>query len=204
MLDDCPKPWTCIVASSTAHCAGTVGSKTWGVAKNVTIENFKVLSSTKKGSTSIVIAALDEVAKRAKSNPSKKHIANLSLTGSKSNPLNKAVDRAVDVVLAHVSSCCELCDSISPASAAKAITVGATSRSDTRAEFSNWGSCVDIFAPGKDITSLSQNPVARGASRTTRSSSGTSMVRSRTTYLVAAETGISKHDERLTFVNYSK
>lgn len=104
-----------MLLSRTAHCAGTVGSQNWGVARNVTIENFKVLKSAGSGSTSTVIAGLDEVAKRAKSNPSKKHVASLSLGGSKSVPFNNAVDRAVDagvvVVVAAGNDNADACNS---------------------------------------------------------------------------------------------
>lgn len=96
-----------------AHVAGTIGSNTYGVAKNVLIENFKVIASSGEGWSSDIIAALEVVMSRVLSNPSQKHVVNLSLGGPKNNADNRAISLAVDagvvVVVAagndHVDAC---------------------------------------------------------------------------------------------------
>lgn len=134
------------------HVAGTVGSKTYGVAKSVTLVAVRVLDCQGSGATSGVIAGMDWVAKNA----TRPAVANMSLGGIYSRSMNTAVKRLTDkgVTLAvaagndSLSSCY-----FSPASAASALTVAATTRTDARASFSDYGSCVDLFAPGVDITS---------------------------------------------------
>ncbi|GAA1991386.1 S8 family peptidase [Microbacterium pumilum] len=134
------------------HVAGTVGSKTYGVAKSVLLIAVRVLDCEGSGSTSGVIAGMNWVAANAK----RPAVANMSLGGIYSSSMNSAVKRLTDkgVTLAvaagndNLSSCY-----FSPASAASALTVAATTRTDARASFSNYGGCVDVFAPGQDITS---------------------------------------------------
>jgi subtilisin family serine protease len=134
------------------HVAGTVGSKTYGVAKSVLLIAVRVLDCEGSGATSGVIAGMDWVTKNAK----RPAVANMSLGGIYSSAINAAVKRMTDkgVTLAvaagndSLSSCY-----FSPASAGSALTVAATTRSDARASFSDYGGCVDLFAPGVDITS---------------------------------------------------
>jgi len=134
------------------HVAGTVGGTQWGVAKAVTLIPVRVLDCNGSGSFSGVIAGMDHVAETA-AGPS---VANMSLGGGFSSSVNAAVtkmhDAGVTVVVAAGNSTADACNS-SPASAPAAITVGSTTSSDDLAGYSNYGSCVDISAPGSGITS---------------------------------------------------
>jgi aqualysin 1 len=151
------------------HVAGTIGGTTWGVAKQVKLVPVRVLDCRGNGSFSGVIAGIDWVA----SHPARPAVANLSLGGSLSAAVNKAVAGAVAkgvvVVVAAGNSAANAC-SFSPASEPTAITVGATTSGDTMSSFSNWGPCVDIFAPGQGITSAWHT-----GSTATNTISGTSM-----------------------------
>lgn len=151
------------------HVAGTVGGTTWGVAKGVTLVPVRVLDCTGSGAYSGVIAGIDWVA-NSNLRPA---VANLSLGGGTSAALDAAiagaVSKGVTVVVAAGNSNADACN-YSPSRAPSAITVGATTSSDARASYSNYGSCLDIFAPGSSITSAwSTSDVA------TNSISGTSM-----------------------------
>ena len=134
------------------HVAGTVGGATYGVAKGVNLVAVKVLGCTGSGSTSGVIAGIDWVTNNKKPNS----VANMSLGGGYSAALNNAVTNSINagVVYAvaagnsNADACLE-----SPSSTPTAITVGATESTDARASYSNYGSCLDIFAPGTGITS---------------------------------------------------
>lgn len=134
------------------HVAGTVGSNTYGVAKNVNLIPVRVLGCNGSGSNSGVIDGVDYVAQVA-SGPS---VANMSLGGGNSTALDRAVENAIDegvtFVVAAGNSDANACSG-SPNRVGPAITVGATTSSDSRSSFSNFGSCVDIFAPGSSITS---------------------------------------------------
>ena len=134
------------------HVAGTIGGSTWGVAKGVKIHPVRVLGCTGSGSTSGVIAGMDWVA----TNRVRPAVANMSLGGGKSTAMNDAVqrmiNRGVTVVVAAGNSNADACG-FSPASAPAAITVGSTDNNDRRSSFSNFGSCLDVFAPGRNITS---------------------------------------------------
>ncbi len=148
---DSEPPEGCIHPHGT-HVAGTIGSKTYGVAKNTSLVSVKVLSCSGSGSVSGIIKALDWVAKQDK----KKKVINMSLGGGKSNALNSAVEQitnlGVVVVVAAGNENNDACEG-SPSSSPNAITVGATDRNTIIAGFSNWGVCLDIFAPGVDILS---------------------------------------------------
>lgn len=151
------------------HVAGTVGGSTYGVAKSVTLVPVRVLGCDGSGSNSGVIAGMDWVAQNAV----KPAVANMSLGGGADSATDAAVARmtsaGVTVVVAAGNSNTDACTS-SPARAASAITVAATTSTDARASFSNYGSCVDIFAPGQNITSA-----WIGSTTATNTISGTSM-----------------------------
>lgn len=134
------------------HVAGTVGGTTWGVAKGVSLVPVRVLDCAGSGSWSQVIAGIDWAANSTK----RPAVANMSLGGSPSASLDAAVAGAVakgvTVVVAAGNNNVDACTA-SPAREPSAITVGATTTLDARASYSNWGSCVDLFAPGSGITS---------------------------------------------------
>lgn len=134
------------------HVAGTVGGTTWGVAKGVSLTPVRVLDCSGSGSWSGVIAGIDFVANSAR----RPAVANLSLGGGASAAVDAAVAGAVAkgvvMVVAAGNSNADACTA-SPAREPTAITVGASTSIDYRASFSNWGTCVDIFAPGGGITS---------------------------------------------------
>jgi len=134
------------------HVAGTVGGGVYGVAKNVKLVGVRVLDCAGSGTWSGVIAGMDWVA----ANHVKPAVANMSLGGGLSTAINDAVARmtAAGVVLAVAAGndgrdACRF----SPAAAPSAITVGATTKTDSKASYSNYGTCLDIFAPGSGITS---------------------------------------------------
>ena len=134
------------------HVAGTVGGSEYGVAKAVSLVAVRVLNCQGSGAYSQVIAGVDWV----KNNAVKPAVANMSLGGGISSSLDLAVNNAVAAgvtfAVAAGNSGQNACN-FSPARAASALTVGATGSNDARASFSNYGSCVDIFAPGVSITS---------------------------------------------------
>ena len=151
------------------HVAGTVAGTTWGVAKDATIYPVRVLGCNGTGSNSGVIAGMDWIA----ANHVKPAVANMSLGGGASAATDNAVtnmrNAGVIVVVAAGNENQNACN-VSPARSANAITVGSTTSSDTRSSFSNFGTCVDIFAPGSSITSAWFN-----SNSATRTISGTSM-----------------------------
>ena len=138
------------------HVAGTVGSTTYGVAKGVSLIAVRVLDCAGSGTNSGVIAGMDWVA----NNRVLPAVANMSLGGGASTATDDAVNRmhnaGVTVVVAAGNENQNACN-VSPARAANAITVGSTTSTDARSSFSNYGSCVDIFAPGSSITSTWSN-----------------------------------------------
>jgi len=134
------------------HVAGTVGGSTYGVAKSVSLRAVRVLNCSGSGTNSGVIAGVDWVAR----NRVLPAVANMSLGGGASSALDTAVNNAINsgvtFVVAAGNSNANACN-YSPARVAAAITVGSSTSSDSRSSFSNWGTCVDIFAPGSSITS---------------------------------------------------
>jgi subtilisin family serine protease len=134
------------------HVSGTVGGTTYGIAKDVKLVAVRVLNCSGSGTTSGVIAGIDWVT----ANRVLPAVANMSLGGGFSSTLNQAVARSVAAGITYAvaagNSSADACSS-SPSSEPSAITVGATDISDGFAYFSNFGSCVDINAPGVDITS---------------------------------------------------
>ncbi|GGL00362.1 S8 family peptidase [Deinococcus radiotolerans] len=135
------------------HVAGTVGGSTYGVAKGVTLVAVKVLNCQGSGSNSGVIAGVNWAVSNKGTG---KAAANMSLGGGFSQAVNDAVNSAASknlvMIVAAGNENQNACN-VSPASAASAITVASTTSSDARSSFSNYGSCVDIFAPGSNITS---------------------------------------------------
>lgn len=136
------------------HVSGTVGGSAYGVAKGVTLKAVRVLNCSGSGTNSGVIAGVNWVASHhAAGAPA---VANMSLGGSVSSALDTAVNNAINdgvtFAIAAGNSNRNACN-YSPARVAAAITVGATTSTDARASYSNYGSCLDLFAPGSSITS---------------------------------------------------
>ncbi|MFV5363560.1 S8 family peptidase [Acinetobacter oleivorans] len=151
------------------HVAGTVGGSTYGVAKNVSLVPIRILGCDGSGASSNVIAGLDWILKNGK----KPGVVNMSLGGDANTSLDSAVENLFNngyvMVVAAGNSNADACSS-SPARVSKAITVAATDNTDTRASYSNYGSCVDIFAPGSQI-----NSSWIGSNTATKVLNGTSM-----------------------------
>lgn len=134
------------------HVAGTVGGSTYGVAKTVRLFAVRVLSCSGSGSTSGVIAGVDWVT----ANHIDPAVANMSLGGGASSALDGAVRNSIAAGVTYsiaAGNSNANAANFSPARVTEAITVGATTSSDARSSFSNFGSVVDIFAPGSSIRS---------------------------------------------------
>jgi subtilisin family serine protease len=156
------------------HVAGTVGGSTYGVAKNVQLVAVRVLNCSGSGTTAGVVAGINWVT----SNRIQPAVANMSLGGAASTTLDTAVANSIAAgvtygvaagngnILGIRQNACNY----SPARVATAITVGATQSSDAAASFSNYGTCVDILAPGVNITSAWYS-----STTATNTISGTSM-----------------------------
>jgi len=146
------------------HVASTVAGATYGFAKQATLIAVKVLGDNGSGTIAGIIEGIQFVTKRQKST-GKPSLGNMSLGGGASSSLDQAVNAAVDggltLVVAAGNDNKDACN-YSPARAAKAVTTGSTelvsgnsgpdSQADRRSTFSNYGSCVDIMAPGTAIT----------------------------------------------------
>jgi subtilisin family serine protease len=134
------------------HVAGTIGSTTYGVAKQVRLRGVRVLDCNGAGSTSAIIAGVDWV-RQNRTNPA---VANLSLGGTLNTTLNTAVtnlsNSGVFVAVAAGNSNSNACN-YSPASATAVFTTASSESNDAKRSSSNWGSCVDGYAPGGSITS---------------------------------------------------
>jgi subtilisin family serine protease len=134
------------------HVAGTIGGTTYGVAKGVQLRGVRVLGCTGSGSTSGIINALNWL----RTNAVRPAVANMSLGGGRSTTLNNAANNlansGVFLAVAAGNENQNACN-VSPASAASAYTTAASDRTDLRASFSNYGSCVDGYAPGVAIKS---------------------------------------------------
>ncbi|HWH05128.1 MAG TPA: S8 family serine peptidase, partial [Gaiellaceae bacterium] len=151
------------------HVAGTAGGTTYGVAKQVTIHAVRVLDCNGSGTNSGVIAGVDWVT----ANHVKPAVANMSLGGGASSALDTAVTNSINAGVSYAvaagNSNANACN-YSPARVGPALTVGATTSSDARASYSNFGSCLDLFAPGSSITSAWHT-----SNTATNTISGTSM-----------------------------
>jgi len=134
------------------HCAGTVGGTQFGVAKAVTLHAVKVLGDNGAGSTFGITNSMDWVG----TNAIRPAVASMSLGGGFSQALNDALDSIVEagivVVTASGNENTDACRK-SPGSAPLSINVGATDPTDDRASFSNYGACLNIWAPGRDVLS---------------------------------------------------
>lgn len=151
------------------HCAGTIGGHDYGVAKGATIHAVKILSDQGQGSMSWMEMAFDWLLQN-KETPA---IVSASLGGygqvqSTKHVIDVAVNKGITVVVAAGNENSNAC-SFTPAYIPSAITVGSTDRKDVRSGFSNYGNCLDIFAPGSHIVSAG---LGKGDSATL---SGTSM-----------------------------
>ncbi|MFE5795797.1 S8 family peptidase [Streptomyces sp. NPDC056503] len=134
------------------HVAGTVGGTTFGVARKVNLVSVRVLGCDSRGSWSGILAGFEWVARNAQ----QPAVLNASLGGDRVQAVNDAAtavsDNGVLPVIAAGNSNIDACK-VSPASAARVVTVGATNRFDQETDFSNWGECLDIYAPGQNIVS---------------------------------------------------
>jgi subtilisin family serine protease len=156
------------------HVAGTVGGNQYGVAKAVTLVGVRVLNCQGTGTNAQVIGGIDWVT----ANAVKPAVANMSLGGSANTAIDDAVNRSINAGITYAiaagngnflgvrQNACNY----SPARVPNAITVGATQNNDAAASFSNYGTCVDILAPGVNITSAWHD-----SDTATNTISGTSM-----------------------------
>ena len=135
------------------HVGSTIIGKNYGIAREATAIAVKVLSCSGSGTTAGVIQGVEWSVNRMLA-IKKKSVMNLSLGGGKSEAMNAAMESAVKagmhVVVAAGNSNADACK-YSPASAPSVITVAASGKTDKRSSFSNWGCCVDLFAPGERI-----------------------------------------------------
>ena len=149
------------------HVAGTIGSTTYGVAKGVRLRGVRVLNCSGSGSYSAIIAGIDWV----RLNAAKPAVANMSLGGGLNSSLNSAAtnlaNSGVFLAVAAGNENQNACN-VSPASASGVFTTASSTSSDAKSSFSNWGSCVEAYAPGSSITST-------WTGSSTRTISGTSM-----------------------------
>ncbi|WBB61229.1 PKD domain-containing protein [Streptomyces sp. WMMC500] len=184
------------------HVGGTVGSQTWGVAKNADLVAVRVLDCSGNGSYEAVIAGIDYVTENAP----QAAVGNMSLGGPRDAAVNEAVTNStaagVPWAVAAGNSNADACNT-SPASTPSALTVAASDNQDRRSiwtggQASNWGQCVDLFAPGTSITSTTMGGGSGG-------SSGTSMasphVAGALALAVSADPGASVTDLNAAIVN---
>ena len=151
------------------HVAGTVGGAEYGIARSVSLVAVRVLGCNGSGSYSGVVAGIDWVTQ----NRTLPAVANMSLGGSYSASVNQAVTNSVNsgvvYAVAAGNSNANACN-YSPSSTPAALTVGSTTSTDARSSFSNFGNCLDLFAPGSSITSAWHT-----SNTATNTISGTSM-----------------------------
>jgi subtilisin family serine protease len=138
------------------HVSGTAVGSSFGVAKRATLHPVRVFGCGRSTATSTIIAGVDWVT----ANRQLPAVANLSLGGGASDLLDTAVNNLIDagvtVVVAAGNETANACNG-SPSRVPRAITVGATTNTDARASYSNFGACVDLFAPGSNIVSAAYN-----------------------------------------------
>ena len=138
------------------HVAGTVGGATTGVAKTVRLVSVRVFGCSGSTTAAVVIAGVNYVTLAQQLNPAQRSVANMSLGGGAYAPMDTAVTNSiaanVHYSIAAGNSGANAC-LFSPARTPRATTVAATGSTDTRPAWSNFGTCVDVFAPGENITS---------------------------------------------------
>jgi subtilisin family serine protease len=138
------------------HVAGTIGSATYGVAKSARLRGVRVLNCSGSGSTSGIVAALNWL----RTNAARPAVANMSLGGGYSSTLNSAAtnlaNSGVFLAVAAGNENQNACN-VSPASASAVFTTASSTSTDAKSSFSNWGSCVEAYAPGSSITSTWNN-----------------------------------------------
>ncbi|KAF9944836.1 serine protease, partial [Modicella reniformis] len=171
------------------HCAGTIASKAYGVAKKAKVVAVKVLKSNGVGTMSDTIGGVDFATKQhlalkaEQGDKYKGSVANMSLGGGKSRPLESAIAGAIrkglHFAVAAGNDNRNACN-YSPSGSKDAVTVAASTLQDDRAYFSNYGTCVDVFAPGLNIESA-----WKGSSTAKNTISGTSMAAPHVAGLIA-------------------
>jgi subtilisin family serine protease len=162
------------------HVAGTAGGTTYGVAKAVSLVAVRVLDCGGSGTVSGVVAGIDWVT----ANAVKPAVANMSLGGGASTTLDEAVQNSIAAGVGYavaagngnIAGRAQDACNYSPARVPEAMTIGATTSSDAKASYSNYGNCVDWFAPGSSITSAWYT-----SDTDTKTISGTSMATPHTT-----------------------
>lgn len=135
------------------HVAGTIGGSTYGIAKKVRLYAVRVLDANGSGSVSGIVAGINWAINHHTTRPA---VGNMSLGGGASTSLDDAVRNAINdgiVMCVAAGNESQNASNVSPARVSEAITVGATTSSDGFASYSNYGSVVDILAPGSNITS---------------------------------------------------
>lgn len=162
------------VRAHGTHVAGTVAGTKFGIARDAQIIAVKILTDKGRGTLSSVLGGVNYVIAEKQKRPHQPMVVNMSISGGGPSPgldeaINKADRLGIIFIVAAGNSNKDSC-TVSPAMAEGAITVGSTTTTDTRSLFSNYGRCVDIFAPGSSIQSASNtSPTASSAK------SGTSM-----------------------------
>ncbi|MFD0270358.1 S8 family peptidase [Streptomyces sp. NPDC127106] len=155
------------------HVAGTLGGSVYGVAKEVSLVGVKVANCRGEATLSSILGGLEWVVKDAAKAPSTPAVANMSMGGTRSYALDAAVARAVSAGITFTAaagnSAANACTG-SPSGAPAALTVGATDSADRWAPFSDYGSCVDLSAPGVSVVSA-----WKGSTTALARASGTSM-----------------------------
>lgn len=163
------------------HVAGTIGSSKYGVAKEVELYSVRVFNCEAENTVEAIIAGIDWVA----NNHTDPAVVNMSLGSPKNSALDDAavnlMDLGIPVVVAAGNSNSDACTD-SPGGAPGVITVAASKKNDERASFSSWGTCVELFAPGKNIVSISSGGSVGCATGTC---SGTSMAAPHVTAVAA-------------------
>jgi subtilisin family serine protease len=161
------------------HVAATIGGNTVGVATEVTIVPVRVLDCSNKGLNSWVVAGINWVSLFAQ-RPAVANVSIGSVSQATDDAVRAAIRKGITFVVSAGNDNTDACN-ISPARVREAITVGATDQADARASFSNWGGCVDLFAPGVGIRSASHTGDTEFALK-----DGTSMAAPHVTGVVAA------------------
>ncbi|HET7901251.1 MAG TPA: S8 family peptidase [Candidatus Nanopelagicales bacterium] len=162
------------------HVAGTIGGTTYGVAKAVTLESVRVLDCSGNGTDAQVIAGVDYVTGQKQANPAVPMVANMSLAGATDptavdTAIRASISAGVTYVFAAGNDSGNKCATLSPADVTEGITVGASTKSDAQAFYSNYGPCIDLYAPGGDGLFTGVVSDSNASDTGTASKSGTSM-----------------------------